>query len=116
MVIYSKDMKTLLEKLETSKVKATSLYDREYDRISLETMKPELVITSIVILSASQVFLYFLIRSSMMSRIYQIGVYRALGIKKLNIYKIFFTEILVITLITAALGLFAVSVVVNKKN
>lgn len=116
MVIYSKDMKTLLEKLETSKVKASSLYDREYDRIRLETMNPELVITSIVILSASLVFLYFLIRSSMMSRIYQIGVYRALGIKKLNIYKIFFTEILVITLITAALGLFAVSVVVNKTN
>ena len=55
-------------------------------------------------------------RSSLFSRINDIGVYRALGVKKFDIYKIFLSEILIITAITSLLGVFTISFVVNKIN
>ena len=92
------------------------MYKLEYDRVLEKTMNRELFISSLVILVASLVFLFFLMRSSMISRIYQIGVYRALGVKKSNVYKIFFVEILIITLITAVLAILIVSVFINQAN
>lgn len=116
MVVFSHNPEEFIEKLKIDGAKVESLYDQEYNRLKLQTMNLDLFISSIVVLSASLVFLYFLMRSSMMSRIYQIGVYRALGIRKSNIYRIFFTEILIITLITAIIGIFLVSIVVNNVN
>lgn len=116
MAIYSPNPEELVEKLSGGAAVVKTLYDQEYNRVRQEKMNIDLFISSIVVLSASLIFLYFLMRSSMMSRIYQIGVYRALGIRKSNIYRIFFTEILIITLITALIGIFLVSIVVNKVN
>jgi len=40
----------------------------------------------------------------MMSRIYEIGVYRALGVSRFDIYKIFGTEITLMTLSSTVIG------------
>lgn len=114
--IYSDNPTELINKLQNKGIKADLFYDYEIDRLMVRTLDLDLFITSLVILAASLVFLYFLMRSSLISRIYEVGVYRALGINKLNIYKIFFTEILIITFITSFLGILAVSLFVNEAN
>lgn len=116
MLVYAKNPKEFIDKFKDSPSTVELLYDQEYEALKLQVINIDLFISSLVVLGASLVFLFFLMRSSMMSRIYQIGVYRALGIGKSNIYRIFFTEILIITLITSIIGIFMVSVVVNKVN
>lgn len=55
------------------------------------------------------VYIYFMMRSSTLNRIKEIGVYRAIGATKRDIYKIFFTEILAFSLITILPGYLLVS-------
>ena len=55
------------------------------------------------------VYIYFMMRSSTLNRIKEIGVYRAIGATKRDIYKIFFTEILSFSLITILPGYLFVS-------
>ena len=46
-----------------------------------------------------------MIRSSFLSRIKEVGIYRAIGVKKIDIYKMFFGEIFAITTISSVPGL-----------
>ncbi len=73
-----------------------------------------LMVFSIVTLVATAGSFYFIIRSSMMRRIYEIGVYRALGVKRVDIVKIFFIEIVLITTVSSLLGYLGMSYVVNE--
>ncbi len=64
-----------------------------------------IILTSVLVLVALNALgFYFIIRSSMMNRIYEISVYRALGVKRKDIVKLFFTEILFLLSITSLLG------------
>ncbi len=47
---------------------------------------------------------YFVMRSSMISRIYEISVYRALGVRKYEIYSSFSVEIFLLTTISSLIG------------
>ena len=71
---------------------------------------------SLIIISASLVFLYFLMRSRLIARVYEVGVYRALGVNKANVYKIFISEILVLTGISALLGIGFVTWFITEAN
>ena len=55
------------------------------------------VIFAGVILAISLVEIYLMIRSSFLSRIKEIGVLRAIGVKKKDIYRMFLGEIISIT-------------------
>jgi putative ABC transport system permease protein len=57
-----------------------------------------------VVLGAVIIFIFFMMRSSMMNRIKEIGVYRSIGATKADIYKIFLTEILAFTTISSLPG------------
>ena len=46
-----------------------------------------------------------MIRSSFLSRIKEVGIYRAIGIKKLDIYKMFSGEIIAITIMASIPGI-----------
>ncbi|MCF7927081.1 MAG: ABC transporter ATP-binding protein/permease [Candidatus Izimaplasma sp.] len=62
------------------------------------------IIFAAVTLGASAIAYFFTIRSSLMNRIYEISVYRALGISKLDIHKIFTVEVIFITTFTSIIG------------
>jgi len=68
--------------------------------------------TLVVMLSASSIILYFLMRSSVMLRINQIGTYRAIGAKKRDMYKIFFSEIVLITSVSSLIGFLFISLTI----
>ena len=73
---------------------------KQYKKDNLESMIFSLVM-SVIFFSVSLIFLIFTIRANLISRIYQIGAYRALGIGKADIYKIFVCEILLIMSISS---------------
>ncbi|MFW5892682.1 MAG: ATP-binding cassette domain-containing protein [Bacillota bacterium] len=73
-----------------------------------------LMVFSIVTLVATAGAFYFIIRSSMMRRIYEIGVYRSLGVKRLDIIKIFLLEIVLMTTVSSVLGYLGMSYVLNQ--
>jgi ABC-type antimicrobial peptide transport system permease subunit len=50
------------------------------------------------------IYIIFMMRSSMLSRIKEIGIYRSIGATKRDIYKIFFSEILAFTTIGSLTG------------
>jgi putative ABC transport system permease protein len=114
--IYATQKARTLEKLREMGLSAQDLYQYEYDNKYALTFNLQIYIFAIVILIASCIFLYFLMRSSLFSRIYTIGIYRALGVRKAEIYKIFLTEILAITLLTGIAGVLAVSWIVGEVN
>ena len=63
------------------------------------------IIFASVILGISLIEIYLMIRSSFLSRIKEIGVLRAIGVKKLDIYRMFLGEILAITTVASMPGI-----------
>ena len=70
--------------------------NRDYTRSS--------ILAAIMILAISCIEIYIIMRASFLSRIRQIGVYRAIGMKKGDIYRMFTGEILAITTMTSLPG------------
>ena len=67
------------------------------------------LITLAVILAIMSVCMYFIMRSSLMNRIKEIGIYRAIGVSKRNMIFKFFIEAVVLTTLTVFVGYLAVS-------
>ena len=57
--------------------------------------------------------MYFIMRSSLMSRIKEVGIYRAIGVSKKNIIFKFFIEALVLTTFTVFIGYIGTSLFVS---
>lgn len=60
------------------------------------------------------VCIYFIMRASMMSRIKEVGIYRAIGVTKRNLSFRFMVEALVLSTCTLALGYAAAAIAVTK--
>ncbi|MDC0559156.1 FtsX-like permease family protein, partial [Candidatus Izimaplasma bacterium] len=69
---------------------------------------------SILALAASAISFFFIIRSSLLSRIYEISVYRALGISKGDVVKMFVTEVILLTTITSIVGYLITSYIIFR--
>lgn len=67
-----------------------------------------------VILVISLVEIYLMIRSSFLSRIKEIGVLRAIGVKKKDIYRMFLGEIISITTVTSIPGIALMSYILSQ--
>ena len=74
------------------------IYDKE------ESIKGTLI-TSSVILGISLIEILLMIRSSFLSRVKEVGIYRAIGVKKSDIYKMFTGEIIAITILASFTGI-----------
>ncbi len=84
--------------------------DQNQDRINSS------LLLSAIFLVISLIEIYLMMRSSFLSRVKEIGVLRAIGVKKTDIYKMFLSEVFAITTLTslpgilfAAYGLYALS-------
>lgn len=63
-----------------------------------------IIITIIVILIITSLFMYLMNRSKMIKNIYTIGVFRSLGVEKRKIYHLQFIDSLIVTSFTIVLG------------
>ncbi len=80
--------------------------DMIFDRI-IENQTEEIVtslITMAVLLVLMSVCMYFIMRSSLMNRIKEVGIYRAIGVSKKNLVFKFFIEAIVLTTLTVFVG------------
>ena len=67
-----------------------------------------------VILAISFIEIFLMIRASFLSRIKEVGVYRAIGVRKRDIYKMFSGEIIAITTIASIPGLLFMTLIISR--
>lgn len=78
---------------------------------SANILKIELMAAIIIIISLIEI--YLILRASFLSRIKEVGVLRAVGLKKGDIYKMFSGEVIAITLLTALPGMLGMAYILN---
>lgn len=104
--IYAKNTQDLKNKLNIAGIDYKTEKDRAINEINREqTLGYTQIITQTLVgLAISMVGFYFIMRSSMISRIYEIAVYRALGVRKSELLLSFSMEIILITSCTSLIG------------
>ena len=95
-------------------IKDSYVYSRDkYVKDRTSSMASTLIF-SVVILSISLIEIYLMMRSSFLSRIKEVGIYRAIGMKKLDIYKMFTGEIIAISTIGSMTGVLFTSYIIYQ--
>lgn len=105
IIVFANNGQTLIDRFNDN-VKIKDIYQDAYDsaKRNNEMMLPTILPIVIIFLSFTFLGFYFVIRSSMISRIQEIGIYRALGVKRLEIISMFFFEIIVLTTVSTLIG------------
>ena len=71
------------------------------------------LISSGIILAISLIEIFLMIRSSFLSRVKEVGIYRAIGVKKKDIYIMFSGEIIAITTLASLPGIILCAYILN---
>ncbi len=80
------------------------LFKKQYMDQNTESLMGIIVFAGVFIV-ASMLSYFFILRSSLMSRIKEVSVYRALGASSFDVIKLFLYEVLIITTMTSLIGL-----------
>ena len=83
-------------------VSPDSIFDNKMGEFSQKIITG--FITMAVVVAVLSVCMYFIMRSSLMNRIKEVGIYRAIGVSKKNLTFKFFIEALVLTTLTVLIG------------
>ena len=104
--MYSTDIEQNIHDLKEMGYEAENsyLYEEEETRIIKFDENINILVLSISGLVVSGVSIYFIMRSSLISRVYEVSVYRSLGASKNNVRKMFFVEILIATTLSSVIG------------
>lgn len=107
IVIYPKDKQETLNRVrEEYKLNIKDTYEHsknKYKEEKKDSIKASIT-SSIVVLIISLIEIFLMIRSSFLSRVKEVGIYRAIGVKKKDIYIMFSGEIIAITLLASTPG------------
>jgi len=113
MSVYSSNPKEMLSRMGEAGLVASWPYgDKVIQAENQQNRMIAILYISVFILLFSGLGMYYMMRSSMLSRIYEISVYRALGIKQSSIMKEFVTELIVITTFSTLLGYMLASLLI----
>ena len=106
----------LLSSLSQKNVKVTDCYQEARDSYIDSIMKQIIatILVSGVILFVSLIEMYLMLRSSFLSRIKEVGVLRAIGLKKKDIYKMFVGEIIAMTTLTTLPGMALMAYILSE--
>lgn len=114
--VYANQESDILEKAQNEfKVNIKNSYDASREKYidgRREDIKAA-VISSGIIIVISLVEIFLMIRASFLSRVKEVGIYRAIGVKKKDIYVMFSGEIIAITLIASVTGILVCSYIVS---
>lgn len=116
LFIYSNNKKSTIEYLNSKGYGADDTYiisKNEYIKNKNDSVKESLIIAGIL-LAVSFIEIYLMVRSSFLSRIKEIGILRAVGVKRLDIYKMFLGEVLIITTFASIPGYILMSLVLKE--
>lgn len=115
LMIYTKDKDHLIEKYKsTYKMRDAYTYYRNKYISEKKESTNAVITTSIIFLVISLIEIYLMMRSSFLSRIKEVGIYRAIGVKKWDIYRMFESEIIFITTFSSLLGVLLMSYILYE--
>lgn len=116
MTLSVKDKNKTLNEFKTMGLNIKDSYQYSKDRYYNERMNSmsSTLIFSVVVLLISLIEIYLMMRSSFLSRIKEVGIYRAIGMKKLDIYKMFTGEIIAISTLGSMTGVFFSSYIIYQ--
>ena len=118
-MVYPKDKYSVMNELQTKyQLNVIDRYEKDkqdYFNNKEEEIKSS-VIFAVVILAISLIEIYLMIRSSFLSRIKEIGVLRAIGVKKKDIYRMFVGEIIAITTISSMPGIALMTYILSQAS
>lgn len=107
IVIKSNDKDKTINEFREKGKNIVNVYDKlleQYKEDKKENTRSALI-SSGIILGISLIEIFLMIRSSFLSRVKEVGIYRAIGVKKIDIYKMFFGEIFAITTLASIPGI-----------
>lgn len=109
------DKEAALEALRAQNLNVRWTYetDRETYVSDKSDMTRSTVILGFIMLVISLIEILLMTRSSFLSRIKEIGIYRAIGVKKTDIYKMFLGEIFAITTVSSLAGVIIMSYILH---
>lgn len=116
MTVCPVNKEASLKYFNENKINVYDVYQRNHDKYLKEqrgSMTSMLVMAG-VILAISFIEIFLMIRASFLSRIKEVGVYRAIGVKKRDIYKMFSGEIVAISTIASLPGMLFMSLVISR--
>ncbi len=104
--LYTDDPSALERHLDAAGEEYENVYQIRLDREREMRMGAVsgLFVFSAVALGATALSFFFIIRSSLMGRIYEMGVYRSLGVRRFDILKMFLLEVVILTSISSLIG------------
>lgn len=116
LFVYSSNKEETIEYLKGKKLNAIDTYINSKNmhiESKKDTVRESLIIAGIL-LAISFIEIYFMVRSSFLSRIKEIGILRAVGVKRFDIYKMFLGEVVVITTFASVPGFVLMSLILNE--
>ncbi|MFA7436446.1 MAG: ABC transporter permease, partial [Bacilli bacterium] len=112
----SDDIENDLTSLKANFYDAYHVYDIDYQTNMILDKDTTALFYSMIVGLFTLVFLYFIMRSSVISRSYSIGVLRALGVSRWNVIGIFVFEVILITLLSSFIGVTLFSIITIQIN
>ncbi len=83
----------------------------------IDSVKTQVIATiwvAVILLVVSLIEMYLMLRASFLSRIKEVGVLRAIGLKKKDVYKMFLGEIIALFTLTAVPGMIAMAYILHE--
>ena len=110
------DRDSAMEALRSQNINVRGSYDAEREAYLSDRSDNtrSTIILGIIMLAISLIEILLMTRSSFLSRIKEIGIYRAIGVKKTDIYKMFLGEIVAITTVSSVVGIGIMSYILYK--
>ena len=116
LVLVPADKSATFAELKDEGIKVIDNYKVQRDSY-VEVVKEKMLSTlmvSAIILLISIIEIYLILRASFLSRIKEVGVLRAIGLKKKDVYKMFLGEIIAMTTITALPSMAVMAYILNS--
>ena len=115
MILSPKDKSETFAQLSDRNIKVTDNYENSREQY-IDSIKKQVMATLLVcgiILLISLIEIYLMLRSSFLSRIKEVGVLRAIGLKKKDIYKMFVGEVIALTTLTTLPAMVIMAYILN---
>ena len=115
LVLVSEDKNKTINEFRNMGLNIEDSYSvsrKKYIEGNKERVNTTLLVSG-VILIISLVEVFLMIRASFLSRVKSVGIYRAIGVKKSDIYRMFYGEIIAITTIASVPGIILASYILK---
>ena len=116
MTVCPVDKEASLRQFKENGVNVYDVYQRNHDQYLKQqrSSMTSMLVMAGVILAISFIEIFLMIRASFLSRIKEVGVYRAIGVRKMDIYRMFSGEIIAISTLASLPGLLFMTLVISR--